>query len=424
MLFPRTHACVIACVVLRYLIAACLVVLFGACSDGKSPSAVAEGPGKATPQFVRGPHRGRLLEDGSFAIELAIFESGVPPEFHAWPTLDGKPVPLDQVRLTVELDRLGDRRDRFAFTPQADYLRGAGVVREPHSFEVKVAAEHAGKTHQWSFESFEGRTRIAEDIAAAAGIKTETAGPATLVETLTLYGQIAPDPARQREVSARFPGIIQQVNKKLGDRVAAGEALAVIESNESLRTYSVQAPISGVIAARNANPGEDSGNRSLFTIIDPAAVTAELSLFPADRARVRVGAPVAVKATHSQAEVHGKLDRIALQAASNQAVLARVTLANTNGDLLPGGFVTARVQVAERHVPLAVKATGLQPFRDFTVVFEKVGDTYEVRMLELGETQSGWAEVLGGLEPGAQYVAENSYLVKADVEKSGASHDH
>jgi membrane fusion protein, heavy metal efflux system len=32
--------------------------------------------------------------------------------------------------------------------------------------------------------------------------------------------------------------------------------------------------------------------------------------------------------------------------------------------------------------------------------------------------------VLGGLDPGARYVTENSYVIKADVEKSGASHDH
>jgi membrane fusion protein, heavy metal efflux system len=66
----------------------------------------------------------------------------------------------------------------------------------------------------------------------------------------------------------------------------------------------------------------------------------------------------------------------------------------------------------------------LQPFRDFTVVFQRVENTYEVRMLELGETQGEWAEVLGGLKAGAQYVTQNSYLIKADVEKAGASHDH
>jgi len=54
----------------------------------------------------------------------------------------------------------------------------------------------------------------------------------------------------------------------------------------------------------------------------------------------------------------------------------------------------------------------------------KIGEEYEVRMLELGLQAGEWVEVLGGLTPGSEYVSENSYIIKADIEKSGASHDH
>ena len=70
---------------------------------------------------------------------------------------------------------------------------------------------------------------------------------------------------------------------------------------------------------------------------------------------------------------------------------------------------------------LLARTETLQQFRDFTVVFAAVGDIYEVRMLELGRQTPEWSEVLGGLEPGEIYVSENSYLIKADIEKSGAS---
>jgi cobalt-zinc-cadmium efflux system membrane fusion protein len=45
-------------------------------------------------------------------------------------------------------------------------------------------------------------------------------------------------------------------------------------------------------------------------------------------------------------------------------------------------------------------------------------------MLDLGRMDSEHAEVLSGLDAGATYVTGNSYLIKADIEKSGASHDH
>ena len=86
--------------------------------------------------------------------------------------------------------------------------------------------------------------------------------------------------------------------------------------------------------------------------------------------------------------------------------------------------VTADVVISETEVPLAVKETGLQRFRDFTVVFAQVGETYEVRMLELGARDGEHVEVLEGIKPGTSYVAEQSFLIKADIEKSGASHDH
>ena len=103
---------------------------------------------------------------------------------------------------------------------------------------------------------------------------------------------------------------------------------------------------------------------------------------------------------------------------------ARVVLDNRDQRWAPGQYVRGMVQIGSRQVPLAVKRSGLQAFRDFTVVFEQVGDTYEVRMLELGKEDDTWVEVTGGLKPGVKYVAENSYLIKADIEKSGASHDH
>lgn len=401
------------------------LVLLAACGErGESGKHEEHGEHEEHEEVAKGPHGGRLLEQEGLVVELAIFESGVPPEHHAWLSKGGKPVPLDQVDLNVQLTRLGGKVDRFSFAPQGDYLKGNAVVHEPHSFAVEVTAHHAGKSYKWTFDSFEGRTRIGPSVASSAGIVTEMAGPASLIETVSLNGRIAADPSRQREITARFPGVIREVNRNVGDRVAAGDALATVESNESLQTYKVTAPIAGLITARHANPGEQSADHVLFTIVDAARVVAELAVFPRDRARIKRGADVVVRLTDVKSEYTGQVERIDVQAGANQSVVARVSLDNRNGELLAGTFVTGNVSVAERKVPLAVRTSALQTFRDFTVVFEQVGDEYEVRMLELGEQHGEWAEVLGGIDPGAKYVSGNSYLIKADIEKSGASHDH
>lgn len=395
------------------------VPLAAACDIERTPTAADEQAEAAT-----GPNGGRLLRDGDFTLELAIFETGVPPEFHAWATAGGSPLDPRDVELAVELARLGGEVDRIGFTPQGDFLRGDREVREPHSFDVTVVARHAGTEHRFEYESYEGRTTIAADVASAAGIGTATAGPGTIRDELVLYGTIAPDATRVRAVHARFPGVIRTVRRYVGDAVREGEALATIESNESLQTYAVTAPIAGIVTARHAAAGEQTDAEALFEIADFSSVWAELDVFARDRPRLAPELPVAISADTGAAAT-GSIGYLApLGNRASQSVVARVVLDNADGRWTPGQFVEGRVTVGTAPVELAVPLSALQRFRSFDVVFAQVGDTYEVRMLELGRRDASMVEVLGGLAPGTAYVTENSYLIKADIEKSGASHDH
>ena len=119
-----------------------------------------------------------------------------------------------------------------------------------------------------------------------------------------------------------------------------------------------------------------------------------------------------------------RIDALVPVTNAGMSVVARAQIPNRNSAWRPGMAVVGGVTVAQRGVPLAVKVSGLQRFRGFTVVFAKVGDTYEARMLELGDRDDASVEVLGGLKPGTAYVSGQSFLIRADIEKSGASHDH
>lgn len=372
---------------------------------------------------AKGPHGGRLLIDGDFALELTIFETGVPPEFRVWSTQAGIALSPEKVDLQVTLTRLGGIKDDIGFTVQDDFLRGDTVIYEPHSFVVTITAQHRGATHQWQYDNFEGRTRIGAEVADAFCLQTDLAGPATIVDAITVYGRVVPNSELVRTVSARFDGVIASVTVSEGDTVKLGQALANVESNESLKLYTIAAPISGVVTARVANPGEQTGGRGLFTIMDTSTVWVDLAVFPSDRRRVQVGASVVVNTPDGDTR-EGVVERLNTVAQANQSVLARVVLDNADGALVPGMHLTGEIRVGEYAVPLAVKRTGLQSFRDFTVVFALIGEEYEVRMLDLGRQDADWIEVLGGLDAGTRYVTTNSYLVKADIEKSGASHDH
>jgi cobalt-zinc-cadmium efflux system membrane fusion protein len=410
---------------IRLLLLVTLCGVGGACSnEGSGSNSPASDHGAPAAAYERGPHNGRLLNSGDFSLELAIFETGVPPEFRAWATSAGNPIQPGDVTLEVRLTRLGNRVDRIQFRPQDDFLRGDQVVYEPHSFVVSIDAQVGGKTHHWEYDNFEGRTRIDAAVAKAFELGTEIAGPAEIHQTIEVYGLIEPNAERVSTVHARFEGLIQSVHATLGDTVKAGQALLTIESNESLKPYIIKAPIGGTVTARNANAGEPTAGRALFTIMDTSSVWVNLAIFPSALPQVQAGAPVTVFPASGGDPVTGTVDRMNIAADANQAVMARVILDNAAGQFFPGSYVRGQVEIAQYDVPLAVKRTGLQAFRDFTVVYALIGDEYEVRMLELGRQDGEWVEVLGGLDPGTRYVTQNSYLVKADIEKSGASHDH
>jgi cobalt-zinc-cadmium efflux system membrane fusion protein len=411
----------------RRMVAASLIAMVmtvAACGQGGTPE---KGAAEAAAgDYERGPHNGRMLRDGDFALEVTIFEEGPEPLYRLYPYLRDKPVDARQVQVSIALTRLGPKVDRFAFTAAEDYLSSPTVVAEPHSFDVAVAATHAGKRSTWTYESYEGRTIITPAAARAGGVTTQRAGSEVLGESLPLTGRVEITPEGQSEVHARYPGRIMSLNAQLGQRVSRGQVLARVESSESLQTYSVTAPISGVIMEKNAVPGAITGNGEPMLVIgDPTRLHAEFALYPRDAERVRTGQRVEVTSLVGDHRFNGVIETILPGSdPMNQMLIAHVDLAFQGGVWRPGLGVQGRVQVGQGEVPLAVQTRAIQPFRDFQVVYAKVGNTYEVRMLDLGRRTDEWTEVLGGLEPGTEYVVDGAFLIRADIEKSGASHDH
>ncbi len=371
-----------------------------------------------------GQQGGRLLEKDDVSLELLIEESTGSPEFKAWVRQDGLLLAPDTVELIVTLSRLGGEQEVIGFRPVGDTLISDAAVREPHSFEVNVSLVHDGKTHRWRYESLEGRTRIQPEMAEKFGLAVATAGPAVINETLQVFGMVVADPSRTWLVEARFPGVIRSMSVQPGERVAAGAELARVESDESLKSYSITAPAGGVVVERLANVGEQTAERTLFRIVDLERVWALFKIFPGDRSDVRIGQDVFVQSAAGARLGQGVVSWLALEAEEDQSVLARVELENPDGSLLPGMHLKGQVTVARDEVDLAVRRSALQSYRGRTVVYRQVSDVYEVRMLTLGREDDEWVEVLGGLNAGDVYVAENSYLVKADIDKDSASHDH
>lgn len=390
-----------------------------------SPTIYAEEHAEAVHEEVeKGPNNGRMLRNGDFAIELAIFESGVPPEFRVFATNAGNAIVPKDIELNVKLTRLGDGVDDINFFVENDYLRGNMEIYEPHSFLVTITAKYQGKTYQWSYDNYEGRTQIADPLAQSMGIKTEFVASQEMEERLKVYGELTLPANAIRHISARFPGEVKSLTTELGKRVKKGQVLMTIEANESLQAYNVIAPINGVITAQNVGVGEQTSERTLLTITNTSQLVAELNVYPMDQSKIKLGASVDIHIPGHEKVVTAPLSDSLYQLTAEQAKVYRAVIDNSDNQFSQGQFVSGQILVDTYTVDMAVKTEGLQGFRDFTVVYGKFGDQYEVRMLELGRKSGAWVEVLSGIPLGTEYVTSNSYLIKADIEKSGASHDH
>ncbi len=292
-----------------------------------------------------------------------------------------------------------------------------GHAPDAHGSEGGHADSHAEGEHE--------QTRIADAVAIDMGIKIDTAGPRLLRQTHELTGRVHTDPARVARVRPRYAGLIQAVEARPWDVVDKDQVLARVQSNDSLQRYSLRAPIGGWVVTRNAQVGEVTGDEPLFVIADLSELWVELDVFDHDLPDIRVGQTVTIRGLHDETLAEGAIDRMSpLAIHGAQSVRARVIVPNPDGVLRPGQYVKADVVTGAKQVPLAVRLPALQTLDDAPVVFEKRGDEYIARPLELGARDAQYVQVLSGLEAGAPYVTGNSYLLKADIEKSGAGHHH
>jgi cobalt-zinc-cadmium efflux system membrane fusion protein len=220
---------------------------------------------------------------------------------------------------------------------------------------------------------------------------------------------------------------LRTARQKLHSLGSSAEAVSPTDSDDpSLTAYEIRSPIDGVILEKHIVVGEAlDANSGLFVIADLSTVWVEVTVYAQELGRVREGRPVTIRSDEIDLIAHGSLSYIgSLVGAESRSAKAIVKLPNPERLWRPGLFVTADVLVEEIDVPVAVSEEALQPFRDWQVVFARFDNVFEIRPVELGRAAQGWVEILGGIEPGQEYVTTNSYVLKAEIEKSGATHDH
>lgn len=297
---------------------------------------------------------------------------------------------------------------------------------EDHHLEPKKKATTPSIEHRDTNEDEHGHdsaqsTKIDEVMANDVGVVTAVATSQTLNQSVVVYGSLATGPEQLSHVRARYPGMIKSVNPTIGDKVERGQLLAEVESNESLKLYQVRSPITGTVIQHHANSGEVTQDQVLFYIANFDTLWAEFRIYPTQQSIIKAGQTAHIVANDE--ELTGTIRHI-IPALDKPYQLARVSFDNRTKRLTPGLLVEGHIVIDTFMANVAVEKDAIQTVGDQVGVFTKKGNEYTFAPLTLGRRDNRYIEVLSGLPSGQIYVYKNSYLIKADIEKSEAEHDH
>jgi cobalt-zinc-cadmium efflux system membrane fusion protein len=258
------------------------------------------------------------------------------------------------------------------------------------------------------------------------GIEITTAAGGHLQIQRKLFGEIVIPPDHLAHIVPRFPGIVMDVRKHIGDSVKEGELLAIIESNESLAKYEVKSLIAGTVTDKHLSLGEViTDNSHAFTITDLSEVWVHLSLYQKDLPYIRLQQKVIISAGPDMPTANGRISYISpLLEETTRTATARVELKNPDGIWRPGLFINAHVETDAFAAALIIPKTAVETINDQPVIFVQTPAGFEPKTVRLGKQSVTHFEVLSGLAAGQRFVAKGGFILKAELAKGSFASGH
>ncbi|WP_437570216.1 efflux RND transporter periplasmic adaptor subunit [Sorangium sp. So ce542] len=239
---------------------------------------------------------------------------------------------------------------------------------------------------------------------------------------------------------------------RIEHRSAAQKLSAAAGSGAAKGTgYALVAPMDGTIIEKHIAIGEVlKEDTQVFVIADLSTIWVNVTVYAKDLSRVQVGQTAWVKAEGIDQVARGSVAYLGqVVDEQNRSAVARVVLQSPGAAWRPGLFATADIAVEEAAAPVVLSDEAIQRVEGREVVFVEEGGGFEARAVKVGrrgtsapgigaegadaqpgaqgaEPQRGAAvvEILAGVAAGERYVGKNSFILKAELGKSEAGHQH
>ncbi len=268
--------------------------------------------------------------------------------------------------------------------------------------------------------------RLTDEELKEFGVEIAEAGPGQLELHADFTGEIAIDPERLAHIVPRFPGIVMEVRKQIGDHVNKGDVLAIIESNESLVSYEVKSLISGTVIEMHLTQGEMITDAThAYLVADLSHVWADLNIYQKDLPNIKVGQTAIITGLKKDLQYTGRIFYISpVVDEETRTATARVVIPNPKREWRPGMFVTAKVIFETLELPVVVPKTALQTVENRTVVFIRTEKGFKPQPVTVGRSNTEFVEIVSGLKKDQQYVIKGGFTIKAELQKESFGDEH
>lgn len=232
--------------------------------------------------------------------------------------------------------------------------------------------------------------------------------------------------ATYREAQVRRDVAKQKLSALGVSEESIAKLASATEEVKGLERYEIKAPIGGRVVEQLVDIGTPMGGEGqaheLYAIADLTKVWVELTVSPQDLPSIREGQRLTLEGADKPYGTIIFTSPVLNQDTRSARVIASVD--NRDGTWRPGSFVTADIAVSEAKADLVIPKAALQTIEGKSRVFVRTSEGFESRQITVGKDDGSAVEVLSGLTAGEPIAVANTFLLKAELGKSEAEHDH
>lgn len=214
---------------------------------------------------------------------------------------------------------------------------------------------------------------------------------------------------------------------------------AFLKTGEVAPRYSIHAAIDGQVVQREVTLGElvSPDREAIMVLADLSKVWVLADVPEAKLAEIAVGAKAWVKVGSSDSKpLEGQVAFISpMVDMTTRTAQVRIEVATKDLPLKPGMFaqveiVTTGVGAAAGSEPtpmIAVPDVAVQTVEGGPAIFVPVEgepNTFAKRAVTIGKTVGGLVPIYSGLVEGERFVSAGTFILKADLGKGSAAHEH